>query len=94
MILLQLIQILLRIYGFLLIVVLFLSWIPGIAQSTIGHALYRITEPYLGLFRFIPPLQLGMMALDLSPILALLVFWGLVEPLVLTVVAWLLALPV
>ncbi|WP_181243802.1 YggT family protein [Chamaesiphon polymorphus] len=55
-------------YSYILIVRLLLTWFPNIdwMQQIIGF-LSPITDPYLNLFRFIPPV--GM--LDLSPILAI-----------------------
>ncbi len=52
-----------------------LSWFPldpnGFA-ATIAGFLYMITDPVLGpLRRHIPPLRIGAMALDLSPIIVI-----------------------
>ena len=53
-----------------------LSWFPiqpGTVLAQVHSALWRVTEPVLGpLRRAIPALQLGGMALDLSPVLVLL----------------------
>jgi len=53
-----------------------LSWFPmqpGTALASVHSVLWRITEPVLGpLRRTIPALQLGGLALDLSPILVLI----------------------
>jgi YggT family protein len=53
-----------------------LSWIPmrpGSALAPVGEFLYRITEPVLGpIRRAIPPVRMGAMALDLSPIIVFL----------------------
>lgn len=60
----------LQIYGYALIVYIFMSWFPGARESSFGQLLTKICEPYLEQFRkFIPPL--GM--IDLSPIVAILV---------------------
>lgn len=57
-----------RIYTFMIIGYVLLSWLPNARESFIGVFLGKIVEPYLGIFRrFIPPIG-GM--LDLSPILA------------------------
>ncbi len=57
-------------YTILLIIYIFMSWVPSIKQSSIGRFLERICEPYLEPFRkFIPPF--GM--IDISPIVAILV---------------------
>lgn len=58
------------IYGYLLIIYIFMSWFPGARESSFGQFLGRICEPYLEQFRkFIPPL--GM--IDLSPLVAIIV---------------------
>ncbi|MFQ3316553.1 MAG: YggT family protein [Candidatus Poriferisodalaceae bacterium] len=52
------------------------SWIPIAGNSpvaTVGAILIRITEPVMGpLRRALPPLRLGGMSLDLSPIIVLI----------------------
>lgn len=58
------------IYSILIIVYIFMSWVPNIKESAIGQFLERIVEPYLEPFRrIIPPF--GM--IDVSPIVAILV---------------------
>ncbi|MFD3448060.1 YggT family protein [Microbacteriaceae bacterium 4G12] len=58
-----------QIYSWALIVYILLSWLPGARESSFGHFLARICEPYLEPFRrFIPPI--GM--IDISPIVAIL----------------------
>ena len=67
--------------GNLYIIALFariiLSWFPvspGGPMASIYEALYRITEPVLGpVRRILPPVGIGGMGLDLSPIIVLLV---------------------
>ena len=53
-----------------------LSWIPvtpGTFLAQINSALYTVTEPVLGpLRRAIPPVRIGMAALDLSPLIVIL----------------------
>ncbi len=53
-----------------------LSWFPtqpGSGLASVQSVLWRVTEPVLGpLRRTIPALQLGGLALDLSPILVLI----------------------
>jgi len=51
-----------------------MSWFPGAYQTAFGQFLGRICEPYLEIFRFIPPLG----GIDFSPIIALFAL-GLVE---------------
>jgi len=66
------------VYLILILLNILLSWIPRIPYNRV---LYRVidfvtevTNPYLALFRrFIPPLGGGGMAIDLSPILAVIV---------------------
>lgn len=66
----SLIDIGLQLYSFALIIYIFMSWVPGARESSIGEVLTRICEPYLEQFRrFIPPL--GM--IDFSPIVAIIV---------------------
>ena len=64
--------VLLEIYGWLLFGRLLLSWFPNPpdwARPIYGF-LYAITDPVLRLVRpLVPPLRMGMAALDLSPIL-------------------------
>lgn len=57
-------------YQFAIIGYILMSWFPGARQSSIGHFLGSIVEPYLEPFRrIIPPI--GM--LDISAIAALFV---------------------
>jgi YggT family protein len=55
-----------------------LSWFPiapGTAMASVFSFLYAVTEPVLGpIRRLIPPMGMGGMGLDLSP---LIVFFGL-----------------
>jgi YggT family protein len=63
-----------------------LSWFPiepGTAIASAYSFLFTITEPVLGpLRRALPPVRLGAMGLDLSPIIVILAFQLLVIPLV------------
>jgi len=64
-------SLLVRFYYFALIARILLSWLPQLQENRIAEFLYRITEPYLAIFRrFIPPL--GM--IDLSPIVAFIAY--------------------
>lgn len=63
-----------------------LSWFPldsgGIAAQ-IASVLYRVTEPVLGpIRRMLPPIGVGGMGLDLSPMIVLMVLSFLVKPVV------------
>ncbi len=65
---------LLQLYIFVLLVRVVLSWFPisphG-AMATVASFLYTITDPILmPLRRFLPPVRMGAMALDLSPLVA------------------------
>jgi len=55
-----------------------LSWFPiapGSAMAPVFSALYAITEPLLGpLRRLLPPLSMGGMGLDLSPLIIIFGF--------------------
>lgn len=60
---------LVNIYFYILIIYIFMSWIPGARESVVGEWMGKICEPYLEIFRrFIPPI--GMF--DFSSIVALL----------------------
>jgi YggT family protein len=70
---LQIICIALSIYWFVLFARILMSWFPS-PRSGIGRTLYEIvfdvTEPVLRLVRgLLPPVRMGAMGLDLSPIL-------------------------
>ncbi len=57
-----------RIYTYVLIASVFMSWVPSIKESAFGQMISRVTDPYLDIFRrFIPPI--GM--IDISPIVAI-----------------------
>lgn len=53
-----------------------MSWVriePGSSVASVYSALFNLTEPVLGpLRRTIPPVRLGMAALDLSPLIVLI----------------------
>ena len=58
-----------RIYTFVIIAYVLLSWVPNARDSFIGEILGKLVEPYLAPFRrLIPPIG-GM--LDISPIIAI-----------------------
>ncbi|MBV9664062.1 MAG: YggT family protein [Actinobacteria bacterium] len=66
---------LIDIYLLLLIGRILLSWFPISPESpmsTVFSFLYRITEPVLGpIRRMLPPIGMGGVALDLSPIIVI-----------------------
>lgn len=64
--------ILFQIYEYILIARILMSWVPDMERTSFGQFLYKITEPYLSIFRrFIPPF--GM--IDFSPIVALIALY-------------------
>ena len=72
------VAVLVVVYTILIFVTILLSWIPRIPYSVWSDRalkwLREVTDPYLNLFRrFIPPVRLGPGALDLSPIVAVVV---------------------
>ena len=65
---------LIQLYVLLLVVRVVMSWFPispnGPAETVAGF-LYMVTDPVLvPLRRILPPVRMGAMALDLSPIVA------------------------
>ena len=65
---------LIQLYVLLLVVRVVMSWFPispnGPAETVAGF-LYMVTDPVLvPLRRLLPPVRMGAMALDLSPIVA------------------------
>ena len=78
------------VYIVLIFARILISWIPRPPTSGIGGSvvdfLRQTTDPYLNLFRrFLPPIGRGGMALDLSPIIGvvvLLVLQGVVVGLI------------
>ena len=69
----------LQLYLIVLFARVLLSWFPispGGAMSSISDILVTLTEPVLGpLRRAIPPVRLGTMGLDVSPLIA---FFGVI----------------
>lgn len=60
----------LRIYYYVMIAYILMSWIPELRNSRLRTMLHQITDPYLRLFRGI--IVIGQM--DLTPIAGLLLF--------------------
>ncbi|UFJ41941.1 YggT family protein [Brevibacillus humidisoli] len=57
-----------KVYQFMIIAYVLMSWVPQMRETSIGQLLERLVEPYLAPFRrFIPPLGF----IDISPIVAL-----------------------
>jgi YggT family protein len=69
----------LQLYLIVLFARVLLSWFPispGGAMSSIADILVTLTEPVLGpLRRAIPPVRMGTMGLDVSPLIA---FFGVI----------------
>ncbi len=65
------------IYWWVILARIIFSWVrvePGTALDSVYGVVYRLTEPVLGPLRSaIPPVRLGMAALDLSPLIVFLV---------------------
>lgn len=74
----EIICIALQLYLIALFGRIILSWFPispGSAMAPVFSALYSITEPVLGpIRRAIPPVRMGAMGLDLSPIIVIVLF--------------------
>lgn len=68
---------LLEAYQLVIVAGAVLSWFPlreGSLVSDIRTVIYRLTEPYVGIFRrLIGPVALGGMYMDFSPLVALVV---------------------
>jgi YggT family protein len=68
--------ILIQIYLYVFLIRILMSWIPptpGTTYQAIYDGFDRVTEPVLAPIRAVlPPLQMGGMALDLSPIVVFL----------------------
>jgi uncharacterized protein YggT (Ycf19 family) len=78
------------VYFILIFIRILLSWIPRMPyypwlRTTVGFV-HQVVDPYLNIFRrLIPPLGVGGMGLDLSPILAIIVLsivWRVVVSLI------------
>jgi YggT family protein len=68
------------VYIILIFIRVLLTWIPRMPYNRTLHASVRfieeVTDPYLNLFRrFLPPIGGGGFALDLSPILGIILLW-------------------
>lgn len=65
----RIVCIILSIYWFVLFARIIMSWIRPNPEGGIGRVIYDLTEPVLRLVRgLIPPIRMGAMGLDLSPI--------------------------
>jgi YggT family protein len=81
----ELLCLLLRLYIYALFGRIILSWFPispGSGLASVFSALYTVTEPVLGpVRRLLPPIGMGGMGLDLSPIIVTFAFQFLLAPL-------------
>jgi YggT family protein len=74
--LVNIVQSLFTAYWYVLLATAIISWIPELSDTTVGRLLHRVSEPYLRLFRrWVPSLRLGQIELDLSYIVAVIVFF-------------------
>jgi len=82
----QLLCLALQLYVVLIIARILVSWFPissGSALESIDSVLRMLTEPVLGpLRRALPPVRLGGMGLDLSPMVLLLGIQIILVPIV------------
>ena len=86
------VQALFTVYLILIFVRILLSWVPRLPYNRVLHALvtfvHDVTDPYLRLFRrILPPVGGSGFALDLSPIIGIIVLYiaqaivvGLIRP--------------
>ena len=76
----------LNIYLIFIFARILLSWFPldpNGTMATVAGFLYTVTDPVLGpLRRLIPPVRIGMAALDLSPIIVIIAITFFLQPLV------------
>ena len=63
----------LQLYSFVILARIIMSWVrvtPGTPVASIYSVIFNLTEPVLGpLRRLIPPVRMGMAAIDVSPII-------------------------
>jgi len=67
----QIIELLLTIYIWMIIIRAILSWVSPYSQIPLAGLLFRLTDPFLGKIRQLLPLP--RMAVDLSPLIAILI---------------------
>jgi len=66
----------LQVYFLILLARIVLSWFPatGGALDGVQRVLFKVTEPVLGPIRSVlPPVRIGAMGLDLSPMIVIIV---------------------
>lgn len=75
-VLLNIINTVLAAYGYVLIATAIISWIPDLSSTQLGQILDKLSDPYLRIFRrFIPPVQLGGIMLDVAFLVAIIVYF-------------------
>lgn len=71
----QIVNYAMSIYYYILFASVLVTWFPDIQRTAIGRFLFKVSDPYFSIFRrFLPALRIGGGYLDLSPIVALLVW--------------------
>ncbi|MBX5437364.1 MAG: YggT family protein [Alicyclobacillaceae bacterium] len=74
------IQGLLWAYGYLLIGVAVISWVPELAETQFGQWLTALSEPYLNVFRrLVPAVRVGGVHIELAYVAAVLAYFLLEE---------------
>ncbi|WP_178198222.1 YggT family protein [Ligilactobacillus sp. Marseille-Q7487] len=68
MFLIRLINIFFEVYEMAILVYVLMSWFPGAYQTKVGQLLTRVCQPYLNIFRFIPPI----LGVSFAPLVALI----------------------
>ena len=72
-----LICLVLQLFSFVVLARILMSWIritPGTAVASVYSVVFNLTEPVLGpIRRLIPPVRMGMAAIDVSPIIVFVV---------------------
>lgn len=75
-----------RVYLWVLFGRIILSWFPlspGSPMASVFSVVYQLTEPILGpVRRVIPPMGMGGMGIDLSPLIVILGYQILILPLI------------
>ncbi len=73
----DLICLVLQLFSFAVLARILMSWIritPGTAVASVYSVIFNLTEPVLGpIRRLIPPVRMGMAAIDVSPIIVFVV---------------------
>ncbi|QBI18126.1 YggT family protein [Egibacter rhizosphaerae] len=75
----------LTIYYIILLVRIILSWVPSLpdALRPVADFVYLLTDPVLRPVRgLLPPLRIGGVGLDLSPIIVFIVISWIIQPIV------------